>query len=769
MNLLLPCRNVGQPISLLIFVILFSSCRHPSTGHSAITVNDLSGSANELRIDDWKISRADTGAVRTASIYHAKNDYVDLSDTFPSDQRGSYYAECIINSIQDQDAALLMGASGTLSAWVNDSMYLENASSRTERNENILPVHLTKGKNKILLRVGDVTNKKTFYCSISSIAYASRLYLLYNASNFLKECLLARRDSLTISIDRRLIPRNDSLRVVLTGPGENIIWKGSLNSNDLQPIPLSMLPRTGAYSCRMQAGDAKFEQTFIYGDHRQLFGKMSADLRSYCKADGDRINTETLLQRYQHLDSAWKKDGPGNLLNRKIALTLADLQSSLLRFTGKQEGFAHLPGLHLRGFRSEIDGGIDNYMLYVPSSYRRGEPIPLVVIMPFITNKLSFIKSWRVADINGIDMVRHLADQYGFALLSPSSRIYDRCNLNSIMDKSTFEAITAVEKDYSIDSGRVYIYGSCVGGLLAFTLASRHPGVFAAVGAKGPELSCTNPQNSYDHYPAAWLEKNNILHSTRNFSTTSTYIVHSQKDEKARYSYSKILVDSIHRSGGMAILEALPDASKTKDFDLYPTAEITEKMFRFFSSHRLSPTRVTGVDTSGTAHAHATGPMSDIFSAGFLVVEGTCGTRDENIANKESAKIISESWENMYHTTCRIKKDIAVTKGDIQAFNLILLGSPASNIITKKIISRLPFSISKDSVTVGGTVIRGNDLEYTLLQPNPLQQEKYVLLAGCNNAVTPLAAFDLPYTGWYDYDVYSLGGRLHEKGLFHQN
>jgi hypothetical protein len=763
MNFLPPWKIFSRSVKLLVFILPFANCRQHSPRHAAITAIDPSRLTGEIRIDDWQLSRADTvnGPV---SIYHAPHDYVNLKDVFRTDKIGSYYAECILDSQKDQDAALLMGASGKLSVWVNDRSYLTDAPSRTERNENILTVHFTKGKNKIRLRIGDVMDKKTFYLSISSLAYASKLYVLYNASNFLRNSLIAQRDSLVITFNTRLVPVTDSLRVVIAGLNGNTLWKGSLSINAPQPIPLSILPAAGAYYCRMQVADTKFEQVFIYGGHEQLFRKISADLLSHSRTDEDKINTKTLLIRYHHLDSAWKNDGPGNLLDRKIALTLADLQSSLTRFIDKQEGFAHLPGFHLRGFRSEIDGGIDNYMLYVPPSYRRGQPMPLVVIMPFITNQLSFIKSWRVADINGIDMVRHLADQYGYALLSPSSRIYQRCNMNAILDKATFEAIAAVKKDYSIDSTKMYIYGSCVGGLLAFVMADRYPDVFAAAGAKGPEFSYIDQKRSRGIYPDFWLKKNNIIYSTHNFRSTPAYIIHSKIDEKARYDCTKMLVDSIRRSGGTAVLETLEDVSKTKDFDLYPTAEITEKMFGFFKDKQLPPDRirVPGSDTLKTVTV-----MSDLFSTGFLVVEGTGGKRNGDIANSASAKTISGIWKNMYHTTCRIKKDIAVTKEDIRIYNLILIGTPSSNIITQKIIGSLSCHISKDSISVNGNVMRGKDLEYTILCPNPLQPGKYILLAGCNDGVTAVKKFDLPYTGWYGYEVNSLSGLLHKYGPLH--
>ena len=131
--------------------------------------------------------------------------------------------------------------------------------------------------------------------------------------------------------------------------------------------------------------------------------------------------------------------------------------------------------------------GTLNYELYVPTTYKAGTAMPVVVALHGCTMTADSMRQ-----LTGWDS---LGQSKGFIVLFPqqlSSRNFLSCwnwFVPGDMQRGSGEPaiidgmVNAVERTYSVDSHRVYVAGFSAGGAMANVMGATYPDVFAAVGS----------------------------------------------------------------------------------------------------------------------------------------------------------------------------------------------------------------------------------------------------------------------------------------------
>ena len=121
------------------------------------------------------------------------------------------------------------------------------------------------------------------------------------------------------------------------------------------------------------------------------------------------------------------------------------------------------------------------YLLYVPASYDRAKPAPLVI-------SLHGAAVWPAQQMN-LSRWNRLADHYGFIVVYPAGtglgpRIWHLNRGPGLMKDVRFisELIDTLEAAYNIDRTRVYVNGFSLGGGMTFVLSCALSDHIAAVG-----------------------------------------------------------------------------------------------------------------------------------------------------------------------------------------------------------------------------------------------------------------------------------------------
>jgi polyhydroxybutyrate depolymerase len=125
----------------------------------------------------------------------------------------------------------------------------------------------------------------------------------------------------------------------------------------------------------------------------------------------------------------------------------------------------------------EFVGGRRSYLVYVPTTYQAGRPVPLVLV-------------FHPAGGSGRSIARHtrftaLAEREGFVVVYPEGiggRWNDGRRPSSRDDVGFVRALLdTLRGELTVDSSRVYATGISNGAMLSYRLACDLPGVFAAI------------------------------------------------------------------------------------------------------------------------------------------------------------------------------------------------------------------------------------------------------------------------------------------------
>lgn len=132
------------------------------------------------------------------------------------------------------------------------------------------------------------------------------------------------------------------------------------------------------------------------------------------------------------------------------------------------------------------------YLVFVPESYHPEHSTPLVI-------NIHGLVQWPANQMR-VSQWNELADKHGFIVVYPSGTGFPlRWRVTDEPEKEVAffsDLISTLEKEYNIDSSRIYANGLSNGGDMAFLLACRLPERVTAIGAVAGAFSSTCENNS---------------------------------------------------------------------------------------------------------------------------------------------------------------------------------------------------------------------------------------------------------------------------------
>ncbi|OAM89026.1 PHB depolymerase family esterase [Termitidicoccus mucosus] len=666
-------------------------------------------------------------------------------------------------SPQRQTAILEVDTDNRLAVYVNSKLVKELVP--TENVElginSLIPVPLEEGENMCFIKIVSPAGPPRLRM-LMALDQSKDFQAAWNTTGgFLNKQIYAKasdREVPTLKWDDLLGRLAVSVEVHDMATGQIVLKKESLRSGSVLRNGLDYLGE-GFYKISYKSNKDEAYEYFLVGSPRRVFEDMKNALAKFSWDDGAQLNIEAQIIRGKILLDKSNYDANNRAWQEKVVYTLGSL-SELMKLRERNTGdYARdTPGLHIRGFTSEIDRSRQFYRLYIPSNYTRARGIPLMLIMPTAISARGrpFIESPFMASHRNAVQICRFAEKHGVGILWPGYRnAPEGWSYESV---HAGEALRAVEKDYNIDASRISLYGICSGGFYAGRLVMKYPKRFAAIVYDraifdGKASIEKDSPGSLDE----WLEAINPSGRVANNPGINIFVLNdgSRTEGHGEMKLSEEFLQA-----------ALPLRNDIKHLlGRRPTGvELWDMIFGWLAhckndGHDSAP--ANGLDESGYA-----GPISEIFSRPFIVVEGASSGPGGAFHIRAAMRLLSGMYNRQFYgADFIVKKDRDVTKDDLKTKSLILVGNPESNSVWKKLELGLPVKVGNGELAISGRPFSGESAFMAICR-NPSNRENHILLVGAGDLRNLIFATNInPCRAWFDCGVIEMEGDRLKRGI----
>lgn len=507
---------------------------------------------------------------------------------------------------------------------------------------NLYRLKLKEGENSLYVKAGmdadDLSLETTLYDSLS----VARLYAEGQSGNIVFPLISAQDKIVTITNDHQNVidaPTNISFIDVYG----KVIYKKILVKDSIR-FTVPYLESGKSYTCEMTIGNTMVRQSVLCGNCDEMYEKymcLRNELPTGCKRadeiDQILFRLNFLLEHPSRQDDWWWQF--------KIAPLTYQLEHIFAHINGKYGQDDTEPNIKFMTYHSELDSGMQRYVLATPNKVSKTKRIPLVVLIrPIIDTHRHIFSCPQIARQWAVNQMQSLANRYGYIVMMPEMRTYLDEDISPMAEAELKLAILDVKKYYDIDDDRIYLHANCSGGSRALKIASANPEMFAAIGLYAPK---------YDEE----LLKNQI----RNIKHIPVMIHYDPLDKHSPYIFFKNLIKDCKDIG-----IPLKMSIKRNSGAFYNVVLTGEEAFDFFKDKKRT------INKSEVKQIKDNNKIWDFYSRPFVYVYNSSDTT-RNYNNIVDS--IKTEYENCFYTSLPLKSDTKISVYELKTKNLFLIGS----------------------------------------------------------------------------------------------
>jgi poly(3-hydroxybutyrate) depolymerase len=662
----------------------------------------------------------------------------------------------------EPQAAILEVAGGTYFAVYNNGEYVMevNPSVSIETGSHqYVPVALDEGRNFFLIMIPSDGQPPRIRMSIVLDQLKDFQAAWSVSSSFLNKNIFPIDEEFeapTLKWNGLLQRLTISAQVRDCRTGKIVATKEKLRNGSVIRSGMEYL-KQGLFEINYSCGDAKAHEYFIIGSPRRAFEPLKSILLAHTWDVDTMINIDAQIKRGDVLLDRKNYDSDNREWQCKVAYTLCILAGFAKTIQeGNEVNFKNMPGMHIRGFISKIDQSRQFYRIFIPSTYTSTKSIPLLVIMPTPVSAKSrpFIEGPVMGSYRQAVDIGNFAEKHGFAIVWPGYR--NAPEGWSYESTHTDEVIKAIENNYNIDHANISIYGACGGGFFAGRLVAHYPRRFSAIVYDRAYFdrdvkSITNAPDTLKYWHET-IDPSEVVIDNENIKI---FVLNdgSQPVGHGEIKLSEIFIEKAlkKRTDVKCLLGRRPTDIEPWDliFDWLATCK----------NKNYTDDRADNLIRYGYC-----GPISEVFSTPFFVVESESGNKDDRDCLRAAIESLKAKYAQQFHgANLPIKKASDVIDQDINNHSLVLIGNMESNKIWKRLERNLPVSHTSKGVIIHGKAFP-NASAFTIVSKNPENKKYFVLLIGANE-FRHLKLTDTinPFRAWYDCCIFEKQGEYHKQ------
>lgn len=264
---------------------------------------------------------------------------------------------------------------------------------------------------------------------------------------------------------------------------------------------------------------------------------------------------------------------------------IAQGQAALRRARAGEDPRLGLGKLNELAYVTANDRTVQPYYLYVPPDYTPERKWPLIVFLHGYVPSITVLDPW----IPSAEQYE-VAGKHGCLLLIPYGR--RNTDFQGIGEVDVLASLAEVRRWYPVDEDRVYLSGVSMGGMGAWNIALRHPGMFAAVTPMCGQTDMFRwwrwSRDEVEPWKRWLIEWDNALDQAANLRNGHFYVQHGEQDNLIPLEQTKLLLEAAERQGTPIEHHFFPDEGHFIYFrtDSYDNAWTWIKQFKAEPSPR---------------------------------------------------------------------------------------------------------------------------------------------------------------------------------------
>jgi hypothetical protein len=523
--------------------------------------------------------------VQDGHVYRFAASPINISKAFQVSRPSLVCATRALESDDERDLALVVGADDGLAAWLNDELVFDRPSGvGATTYPMVAPVHLRRGRSLLTLAVENrpPLDAWSFAAILAPVDTARSRVIQAGTLELLRRAVVSRSEPLEWRMD--VFTSDHVLNLSVTNVDGRSVLERRVPSGRTYGENAASLPE-GIYVSRMSDGSDSLTEHLMIGDPHQFLTRYETRAEALKGKEGIWQDLDGLMFRFRHLLRSGPESSRDLFWQHKIADLAFELESALRAAEHAERPFLG-PGTHLRAFRSKIDDSVQHYMIHIPESASHDAHLGVVIVVPYATEpNRPFLTSAHVALPHAAEIAA--AERAGLAILWPSARGNTHGNPIGVAD--IFEALSAAQAEYSLDADRLYLYGSCAGGRDALLMAERYPSRFAGVAVLSPEterrvIEPSRRDAFFRAHVQDWLVANSPMTFVENLSNMPVMVGHSDL-EKVPVAESERFVQRCEKVG----VAVRFDRYALKERRPLDGADVVDDLFKFLARQRREP------------------------------------------------------------------------------------------------------------------------------------------------------------------------------------
>lgn len=421
-------------------------------------------------------------------IYKPLYNLLDLREVYniqPEDSKHLLhekitYLACDIQSEKEQNVYLEVKKSMKCYQQLNG----DTLHRREIQGLNFYPIHLHKGYNRYFVKTIARTEDYSFESAVLDSNTVAQMYVNGQSNNIVFPLVDAQEKMVKLTNAHQNL-FDVPVRLNFYDKKGVKVYEVELQT-DSESYHIPTLKEDCSYMCSMSILGQTVRQPIVCGDFDNIYDRFSL-LRSNLQDNHPRAKEiDQILYRLRFLlhHESRKDDWWWQFKIAPLTYQLEVIFANLNGECGKDKGEFNIQFIT---YTSELDGGIQRYMLATPNNMEKGKKYPLVVVVrPHVEKLYHFFTSPQFAHQWAINIVQSLANSHNFIVMLPEARMYQNEDLTPFAEAEMKLAIEDVKKHYSIDENKIYLHGICTGGYRALRMATENPNMFAALGLYTP-------------------------------------------------------------------------------------------------------------------------------------------------------------------------------------------------------------------------------------------------------------------------------------------